>query len=205
VPFAQGAARAGALDESEDARMSLYTLALFVHLTGVIAGIAGVCGWLFAIIGMRAARTVGQMRALFALYAMAGNVGLAGIVLIVVGGLYMALSTGLWQQAWLIVATISFVLDLSVGGALLTRRLQGLAKLADEAPEGPLPASLLGPIQDPFARVALQTYIAVLFGIVFLMTIKPTLIWAIVSILVAAALGVLSGLPLIRAARAPAS
>jgi hypothetical protein len=185
--------------------MSLYTLALFVHLAGVIIGIAGTCGWLFAVIGMRAARTVDQMRALFALYAMAGNVGLAGVLLIVVGGLYMSLSTELWQQAWLIVATISFVLDLAVGGALLTRRLQGLAKVADEAPEGPLPASLLGPIQEPFARVALQTYIAVLFGIVFLMTIKPVLVWAIISILIAVALGVLSGLSLMRAARTPAS
>jgi hypothetical protein len=193
------------MDESGDAHMSLYTLALFVHLAGVIVGIAGVCGWLFAIMGMRATRTVGQVRTLFALYAMAGNVALGGVILIVVGGLYMALSTGLWQQAWLIVATVTFVLLLSVGGALITRRLQGPAKLAEEAPEGPLPAALLGPIQDPFARVTLHTYVAVLFGIVFLMTIKPALIWAIVAILVAAALGILSGLPLMRAARAPAS
>ncbi|HZC79361.1 MAG TPA: DUF2269 family protein [Ktedonobacterales bacterium] len=185
--------------------MTLYTLALFVHLVGVIVGLAGVCGWLFALISMRAARTVDQVRALLALYAMAGNVGLAGIALIVVGGLYMALSTSLGRSAWLIVATISFVVVLSAGGAILGPRLQALSKLASAAPEGPLPASLVTQIHDPFTRVVLQTYIAVLFGIVFLMTIKPSLVWAIVVILIATALGVLSGLPLMRTARTSTS
>lgn len=99
--------------------MSLYTLALFVHLVGVIVGVGGVCAWLFALIGVRAARTVDQVRALLALYALAGNVALGGVLLIVIGGLYMSLSTTLWQNAWLIVATISFVLVLSscIGGA----------------------------------------------------------------------------------------
>jgi hypothetical protein len=184
--------------------MSLPTLALFVHLVGVIVGLAGVCGWLFALIGVRAARTVDQVRALLALlalYAMAGNVALGGVALIVVGGLYMALSTSLGRSAWLIVATISFVVVLFAGGAILGPRLQALSKLAAASPEGPLPASLAGQIHDPFTRVALQTYIAVLFGIVFLMTIKPSLVWAIIVILIAAALGVLSGLPLMRTAR----
>jgi hypothetical protein len=181
--------------------MSLYTFALFVHLVGVIVGLAGVCGWLFALIGVRAARTVDQVRALLALYAMAGNVGLGGVALIVVGGLYMALSTSLGRSAWLIVATISFVVVLSAGGAILGPRLQALSKLAAASPEGPLAESLVAQIHDPFTRVALQTYIAVLFGIVFLMTIKPSLVWAIIVILIAAALGVLSGLPLMRTAR----
>jgi hypothetical protein len=181
--------------------MSLYTLALFVHLVGVIVGLAGVCGWLFALIGVRAARTVGQVRALLALYAMVGNVALGGVALIIIGGLYMALSTSTWQRPWLIVATISFVLVLAAGGPVFGSRVQALAKLAAEASEGPLPASLAAQIQDPFVRVALHTYIAVLFGIVFLMTIKPPLVWAIVTIIVAAALGVLSGLPLMQTAR----
>jgi hypothetical protein len=185
--------------------MSLYTLALFVHLVGVILGVGGVCAWLFALIGVRAAHTVEQVRALLALYALAGNVALGGVILIVSGGLYMALSTSLWQQAWLIVATISFVLVLSAGGAVIGRRQAALSKLAGEAPAGPLPGALVAQIQDPVTRVALHIYIAVLFGIVFLMTIKPALVWAIVVILIAAALGVLSGLPLMRTARTSAS
>ena len=181
--------------------MSLYALALFVHLVGVIVGLAGVCGWLFAFIGMRAARTVDQVRALLALYAMAGNIALGGVVLIGVGGLYMAFSASFWQRAWLIVATVTFVLVLFAGGAILGPRQQALAKLAAEGPEGPLTASLRAQIQDPVTRVVLQTYIAVLFGVVFLMTIKPSVVWAIVVILIAAALGVLCGLPLMRTAR----
>src|SRR5258708_22338916 len=99
--------------------MSLYTFALFVHLVSVIVGLAGVCGWLVALIGVRAARTVDQVRALLALYAMAGNIALCGVVLIVVWGLYMGLSTPLLQHAWFIVATVSFVLVVSLGRALL--------------------------------------------------------------------------------------
>lgn len=185
--------------------MSLYTLALFVHLVGVIVGVAGICAWFFALVGIRVARTVDQVRALLALYAFAGNVALGGVALIVIGGLYMALSTSLWQSAWLIVATVSFVLLLSAGGAILGRRQAALAKGAGEAPDGSLPASLVAQIHDPVAQVGVQIYLAVLLGIVFLMTIKPTLLWSIVAILVAAALGLLSGLPLLRAGRAPAS
>jgi hypothetical protein len=180
--------------------MSLYTFALFIHLVGVIVGVGGVCAWLFALIGVRAARTVGQVRALLALYALAGNVALGGVLLIVLGGLYMALSTTFWQSAWVIVSTISFVLMAAAGGAILGRHIQALTKAADAAPEGSVPASLAGQIQDPLIRVALHTYIAVLFGIVFLMTIKPTLVWAILVILIAAALGALSGLMLTRTA-----
>lgn len=185
--------------------MSLYTVALFVHLAGVIVGVGGVCAWLFALIGVRAARTVEQVRALLALYALAGNVALGGVLLIVIGGLYMALSTTLWQSAWLIVATISFVLVAGAGGSLLGRRIQVLSKAAGEASAGPLPASLAEQMRDPFTGVALNTYVAVLFGIVFLMTIKPTLVWSIVVILIAAALGVLSALPFLQAARTSVS
>lgn len=185
--------------------MNLYTLALFVHLVGAIVGVGGVCAWLFALVGVRAARSVDQVRALLALYALAGNVALGGVLLIVIGGLYMALSTTLWQSGWLIVATVCFVLILSAGGAFLGRRIQALTKAASEAPAGAVPASLVGRIQDPVTRVALHIYIAVLFGIVYLMAIKPALVWAIVVILIAAALGVLSGVPLMRPARASTS
>lgn len=181
--------------------MSLYTVALFVHLAGVIVGVGGVGAWLFALMGVRAAHTVGQVRALLALYALAGNVALGGVLLIVVGGLYMALSTTLWQSAWLIVATISFVLVAGAGGSLLGRRIQALSKAAAEAPEGPPSAALVAQMRDPFTGVALNTYLAVLFGIVFLMSIKPALVWSVVVVLIAAALGVLSGLPLLRTAR----
>lgn len=181
--------------------MSLYTVALFVHLVGVIVGVGGVGAWLFALIGVRAARTVGQVRALLALYALAGNVALGGVLLIVIGGLYMALSTTLWQSAWLIVATISFVLVAGAGGSLLGRRIQVLSKSAAEAPEGPPPAALVAQMRDPFTGVALNAYLAVLFGIVFLMTFKPSLVWSIIVILIAAALGGLAGLPLMRTAR----
>lgn len=182
--------------------MNLYTVALFVHLAGVIVGVGGVGAWLFALIGVRAAHTADQVRALLALYTLAGNVALGGVLLIVISGLYMALSTTLWQSAWLIVATISFVLIAGAGGSLLGRRIAALSKTAAEAPAGPPPASLVAQMRDPFTGVALNTYLAVLFGIVFLMTIKPSLVWSIAIILIAAALGVLSGLPLMRTARA---
>jgi hypothetical protein len=185
--------------------MTLYTFALFVHLVGVILGVGGVCAWLFALIGVRAASTVDQVRALLALYALAANVALGGVLLIVAGGLYLALSTTLWQSPWLVIATISFVLVLSLGGALLGRRIQALTKAAREAPAGPLPGPLVGLTHDPLMRVVLQTYIAILFGIVFLMATKPALSWSIISILLAAALGVLSGLPLMRTARLSSS
>ena len=101
-------------------------------------------------------------------------------------------------------ATVSFILLAPFGAFVIDPRLRAVAKAAAAAPDGPLPTALAVRTRDPLVGGGLYTYVGVLLGIVFLMTTKPPLAVSIIAMIVATALGLASGLPLWRAARARA-
>ena len=177
--------------------MSTYTLALSIHVISAIGIFIAIGIWLFSAAALRRATTVEQVR-LIAAPAMAwGNLAVGALVLLGAAGIYMALTA--WhggREPWLIVATASFLL-LGPGGAfVLDPRLRAIARMARSAPDGPLPGELAMKARDPILGAGLHIYVAMLFGIVFLMTTKPPLATAILAIATALALGILSSLPL---------
>jgi Predicted integral membrane protein (DUF2269) len=181
--------------------MSIYPLAVFVHIVGAIGVFAGVGVWLLAAAALRRTQQVQQVRALAGLTVASGNVAVGGVLLLAAAGLYLALSTWGWQTAWIDVATIGFLLLGPVGAFVIDPRIRALAKAADAAPDGPLPASLAVRTRDPFVGIALHTYVGVLLGIVFLMSTKPPLGASILAMVVAMLLGLASALPVWWAAR----
>ena len=182
--------------------MTLYTLALFVHVVGAIGTFIGVSIWLFAALALRRAQHVWQVRALTSLIQPSGVLAIVSIVLLGVAGFYMALTVWGEQATWIIVATVSFLLLAPFGAFVIDPRLRALSKAAATAPDGPLPASLSVRTHDPLVGIGLSTYVGVLLGIVFLMTNKPPLAVSILAMGVATALGVVLGLPLWWATRA---
>lgn len=174
--------------------MTTYTLALFAHIVGAIGAFIGVSVWLFAAVALRRAQSVGQVRALTGLIQPSGILTIISILLLGVAGFYMAITVWGERATWIIVATISFLLLAPFGAVVIDRRLRALAKAAATALDGPLPASLAAQAQDPLVGIGLSVYIAVLLGIVFLMTTKPTLLDSIIAIALATALGLASGL-----------
>jgi Predicted integral membrane protein (DUF2269) len=182
--------------------MSNYNLALFLHIVGAIGAFIGVGVWLFAALALRRAQDVGQVRALTSLIQPSGVVTIVSILLLGVAGFYMALTVWGEQATWIIVATVSFLLLAPFGAFVIDPRLRAVARAAAAAPDGPLPATLAVRTHDPLVGIGLYTYVGALLGIVFLMTNKPSLEVSIVAMVVATALGLVSGLPLLRAARA---
>jgi hypothetical protein len=182
--------------------MTTYTLALFVHIVGAIGVFIGVSVWLLAALALRRAQSVGQVRALTSLIQPSGVVTIISILLLGVAGFYMAITVWGERATWIIAATISFLLLAPFGAVVIDRRLRALAKAAATALDGPLPTSLAARAQDPLVGIGLSVYIAVLLGIVFLMTTKPTLFDSIIAIAIATALGLAVGLLLWWATRA---
>lgn len=172
--------------------MSLYVLALFVHLVGVLAIFAGVGVWFFAALALRQTHDVTQIRTLTGLTGLSGNVAVGGVLLVAAGGLYMALTTFGWQTAWIDVATVSFALLAPFGVAVIDPRLRALAKAANVAPDGPLPVPLRAGTRSPWLTGGLSVYFAVLLGIVFLMTTKPPLMVSVVVMVSALTLGLMA-------------
>lgn len=181
--------------------MNIYTIALFAHVVGAIGTFVGVSVWLFAAEALRRARRVGQVRTLIGLIQPSGVVAIASIILLGIAGLYMAQTTWGTRAAWIVVATISFLLLAPFGAFVIDPRLRALAKLIALAPEGPLPPALAARTHDPLVGVGLYTYIGVLLGIVFLMTTKPPLATSILAMSIATVIGLATGLLLWWAAR----
>ncbi len=184
--------------------MSLYTLALFAHVSGAIGIFAGLGTWVFAVAALRRAQQVEQVRVLAALIHASGNLVVGSIVLLGIAGIYMALSVWGAQATWIIVATISFVLLAPFGALVIEPRVRRIATEAGQAPDGLLSAALEARTRDPLLAAGLVLYVSCLFGIVFLMTDKPPLMEAILAMGVALAVGVLASLPLWRSARTQA-
>jgi hypothetical protein len=181
--------------------MNLYSITLFVHVITAIANFFGNGTLLLCMAALRRAKRVEQVRTIAALTAITNLIFPISIILLIATGLLLAVIA--WGvQAWDGVALISFVLIvLPLGAIVVGRRIGAIVKMAQEAPDGPLPVALDAHIHDPVLGTAVQTITALLLGIVFLMTNKPAVISSILVIVIAVLLGLSSGLPLARAKR----
>jgi len=181
--------------------MSIYTIVLFLHVSGAIGYFVSIGIWLFGLVSLRRAQRVEQVRALVHLVGLTGPLFGISVLLILAAGLYMAFTAWSLQTGWIAVALVSLVLMAPLGTALIEPRRRAIERLAREAPDGPPPQSLEQRIHDPVLLTALQTVAALLFGIVFLMTTKPSLAGSLIVIVVALALGLASGLLVSRVTR----
>ncbi len=181
--------------------MSLYTLVLFLHVSGAIGIFAGVGIWLFGLSALQRARRVEQVRALAWLIIVTIPFMVLSLVLLGVAGLDMAISTWGLQTPWILVSLVSLVLYAPINMLVLDPRMRTILAQAGEAPDGPLPDELYARTHDPILGTAAHTLATVLLGIVFLMTTKPALTTSIIVMVMALACGLLSGVPSWYAAR----
>ncbi len=181
--------------------MSIYTIVLFLHVSGAIGYFVSIGTWLFGLVSLRRAQRVEQVRALVHLVGLSGPLFGISVLLILAAGLYMAFTAWSLQTGWIAVALVSLVLMAPLGTALIEPRRRAIERLAREVPDGPLPQSLEQRIYDPVLFTALQTITVLLFGIVFLMTTKPSLAGSLIAMVVALALGLALGLLVSRVTR----
>jgi len=181
--------------------MSIYNIVLFLHISGAIGYFVGMGTWLFCLAALRRAQRVEQVRALTNLAGRLGPLFGISVLLILVTGLYMAITAWGFQTGWIPVALVSLILIAPLGTAFIEPRRRSIARLAQEAPDGPLPQALEQRIHDPILGTALVTVTILLLGIVFLMTNKPSLIVSLIVMGVALAFGLASGALVSRATR----
>jgi len=170
----------------------LYPLVLFLHILGAFGLIAAIT---LEAIGLRGLRRA--VRSEDALMWLAISRGLvlrlapASLGLILVTGLYMTATT--WgPKGWILIALASQVL-LAVVGALGTGiRIARIGPAVGRA-NGALTDELKAALRDPILVTSIRTRVALVLGIVFLMTVKPSSVASLVVIAVAAAVGLLAG------------
>jgi hypothetical protein len=181
--------------------MSLYTLALFLHVMGALGMFTGFGTWFLGLIALRRAERVEQVRTITTLLALAHLVGAYSVVLVIIPGVYMALTMWSLQTSWIAVSIAGVLVAAPIGSRLIDDRVKALRAVARETPDGALPAELAARTHDPVLGTAMHTNSLLVVGIIFLMTMKPPLLASIITMVGALALGLLSSLPFWLAAR----
>jgi hypothetical protein len=178
--------------------MSLYSLLLFVHVSGAICLFIGFGTWFLGITAIARSGRVEQVRTLADLLLMVRLVVPASALLVIIAGRTMTRIAWGFQTGWVVVALGSLVIIGPIGTWVIDPKVRAIASLVHTLPDGPLPATLAQRIHDTVLHLGMHILIAMLFGIIFLMTTKPLLTSAIITMVVAALLGFASGVLFLR-------
>jgi hypothetical protein len=173
--------------------MSVYSISVFLHIVGAL-GIFAAIGLEWAgISNMRRATDATQVREWVRLLAAPRTVGGPAALLVLVSGIYMS-ATRWGPQGWILVALGGMVVIAALGAALGGRRAAAIARaLPVEA--GPLSTTLRERIADPALTISLWVRTALFFGIVLLMSVRPSWGGALAAMGIATVTGVVAALP----------
>jgi hypothetical protein len=185
--------------------VNIYNIELFLHVTGVVVVFAGYGALLFATVMLRIADRTEVVRSMawmvagrkvgFEYISVIDAVVIAGSLLLIIGGVTMAASTWGFTQGWIDVS-IGMILALGpLGAFVVSPRLHRISVLAAQSPDGPLSGALRAAIVDPVLTNTLCGSTSGLFGVLFLMTNKPSLEPSVIAMIVAIGIGVVGARP----------
>ena len=172
--------------------MSPYSIALFLHLVGVLALFGGIALEQTALRRLRNARSLAQVREWVALLRGQRRIdGPAALTILVSGG-YLA-THGAGHHAWVAAGFLGMVLMAVLGVAVGRPRLLAIVA-ALPATDGPISSTLRGRLDDPILRATSSTRAALGLGIVFDMVVKPEAAGAVIVLVVALVIGAAASL-----------
>ena len=171
--------------------MDWYHLTLFIHISGVLLLFMAYAVEVVSMIGARAASTVESVRIWSSTEKPVDIAFPIAVVLLILSGLTMALLAWGWNRAWIDVGLV-----LLVGMAIMGGRINGgfnarIAQMANKLERGPIPPELAREINHPTYWRSVLTMGVLMLGVVFMMVTKPDWLGAIMTFLVALALGVI--------------
>jgi hypothetical protein len=166
----------------------LYTIALFIHIVGVLGIFTSVALELASLFGLRRARLMEEVRAWASLHQVIAWAFPLAALLTLGAGLFMALDTWGWKVPWIDVAFFAFI-AMGLHGRFNVRRHQQLHRAMGEALSGPVPAELFPHLNDPVLWSSTLLLTAIGLGVIFLMTVKPDLLGSLIALAIAIIVG----------------
>jgi hypothetical protein len=180
--------------------MSYYSIVLFLHIVGALGFFVALGVEWTSLRHLRDAATAEQVVEWMRISTGVRRLGMASMLTMLISGFSM-MAIAQIGGAWVIVAFWSLVLLSILAVALSFRRMAAIGR-AVTAEIGPVSPALHRLLHHPLLWIAIQTRVAIALGIVFLMTVKPNLSGALLTIGVAIVLGLISALPILGRERA---
>jgi hypothetical protein len=152
--------------------MTLYSVVLFVHVVSALGIVAALGIETVALLRLRRATTSNEARLWLELAPGLPALTIGSLVLLLFSGIFMTTQMSGWMLAWprVAVATLFLIAPL---GTVTGRRMRAirLACAANTRNE----SALLRKLRDPFLKFSMNIRIALILGLVLLMTAKPGL------------------------------
>jgi hypothetical protein len=172
--------------------MTLYSIALFFHVVGALGLFVAMALEWVSLQQLQHVTTVEEVGKWFKSSSPMRSIGGISMLIILVAGIYMTIVA--WGSAqWIAVAFISMIVMAGIGGVVNGTRMRAIRK-GMEGQSGPISTDLARAIFHPALWMSMLTRVAIGLGIVFLMTVKPALMTALIVMVVAILLGLAASL-----------
>lgn len=180
--------------------MEEHAIGLFIHIVGgigmcVALGIEWVSLW-----QLRSAILPEQVRTSMVTIKSAFKVGFISMLMNVLVGLYM-----IWIEwgfvAWITISLVAFVLIIVLNVAVTRPRMAAIGHTL-VAEKGALAKAYHSQANHPLLWISLQSRVAIVLGITFLMIAKPDLTISLLTLGISIAFGLASAFPFLRRVRA---
>jgi hypothetical protein len=166
--------------------VTLYSIALFLHIVGALLLFVTLAVEGVALGLLHRARTAEEAGGAAGLLKVNRIVGPMSALAVLIPGLYMTATTWGWV-AWIVVALASWVL-IAVLGAVNGIRILAWDRMGTK---------------NPMFVISWSTRVGIAVGVVFLMSVKPAAVAAVLAILIATISGAAIGIALSRARAMP--
>lgn len=170
-----------------------YTLALFVHILGAIGLFVAVSLIVVALVRMRQAATLEQVREWAAVANVAGKSLIFISLVILAPALYMVILAWGFTTPWVMASLITFVALSIMGATLNGRNVERIVVLAHAAAPTRSPGALRSLLLAPQLWFSEGIRLMLLLGILALMTVKPDLAVSVLILLGMLILGIVLG------------
>jgi hypothetical protein len=167
----------------------LYNIVLFLHIFGAIVMFVAVGITLLAMISMLHSTETEGIRNWSALAVKLDGLLPFSVILILLPGLYLVISTWGWGNGWVDFSLAALIIMTLMGPIINLSRLKAILKVAnDETNESPS-QGLLEKVRDRvlWNSVSIMTMLTV--AILFLMTLKLSMVGSIITFVAAIILG----------------
>jgi hypothetical protein len=152
--------------------MTLYSVVLFVHVVSAMGIFAALSLEAVSLLRLRSAITASEARLWMDLAPGLPALGIGSFVFMLLSGILMTTQSSEWTLAWPRVAMGALILIAPLG-AVTSRRMRAIR--AARAAHEPRESDLIAMLRDPFLKFSINIRIALVLGIVLLMTAKPEL------------------------------